>query len=184
MPSNRERSNSFVGTPQYLSPEIIARTGHTYSTDLWQLGLLVYEMIVGYPPFFHEDTQVVLKLITEARVFFPSNVKISQEGFDFIRCLLQKDPEKRISIQEAKNHAWFKNINWELLVQKAVPSPFVPPTKGDAWINGFDCDFTSEPAINSVSGSLQSNNNNNANSMQPKINFNDFNNFCHDEEEH
>lgn len=54
--SSRERSNSFVGTPQYLSPEIIARASHTYSTDLWQLGLLIYEMIIGYPPFFHEDT--------------------------------------------------------------------------------------------------------------------------------
>ncbi|KAL4484301.1 hypothetical protein ABPG72_006412 [Tetrahymena utriculariae] len=173
--ANRERTNSFVGTPQYISPEIIGRKSYTYPSDVWQFGLFVYEIIYGYPPFFHQQTQIVFQLIDECRIFFPQHIKISNECKDIITKILQKDPEKRLTLQQAKMHPWFRDMDWEKLAKKQIPSPYIPCTQGEEWIKGFDSDFTSEAPINSHEPEKISM------IKQSIINFNDLKDFCHED---
>ena len=91
---------SFCGTAEYLAPEMLANKGHDHTVDWWTLGILLYEMIVGIPPFFHKNKHLMYFLIQEAGVTFPTvekhNIYVSPEAQDLINSLLEKKSSKRI----------------------------------------------------------------------------------------
>lgn len=115
---------TFVGTPEYLSPEILCCEGHGKPADWWSLGVLLFEMVIGIPPFYHQNQSIMFQLIKDGEVKFPSSIKVSEELKDFVRKLMNKDPKKRLGsnrdAEEVKNHDWLNGFEWDKLVKKEV----------------------------------------------------------------
>ncbi|KAK8936865.1 Protein kinase PINOID 2 [Platanthera zijinensis] len=116
------RSKSFVGTHEYLAPEVISGTGHGSAVDWWTLGVFLYEMIYGRTPFRGEDNEKTIGNIMKQSLSFPLTAK------DLISKLLTKNPEKRIGgikgSAEIKRHDFFKGVNWALI--RTVKPPVIP----------------------------------------------------------
>lgn len=120
--------NFFVGTVDYSAPEIFKRAEFGAEHDVWALGCLIYELVIGYPPFYCRDTRkTVQKILTSTPDFkmFGSELK---ELKDLLSRMLIKDPKKRLkSLKEVKEHAWFsKNIDFKRVATFELPAPFEP----------------------------------------------------------
>jgi len=156
-----EMAQSFCGTPEYLAPEILNEVGHTFPVDWWALGILTYEMIVGFPPFYtgSSNNNKMYELIKTKPVFFPDAQKhgivMSDECKDFIKQCLEKDPHKRLGskngMEDIINHPWFADVDRQKLVSKQIVPEFKPKlTKNVFDVSNFDKMFTSEEAVHSV----------------------------------
>ena len=128
-----ELANSFCGTAEYLAPEMLIGNGHDYTVDWWALGILIYEMIVGIPPFFHRNKHRMYFLIREGPVNFPDPVRhkitVSPDAQDLIVKLLDKNRKTRLGangMEEILAHKWFQDIDREKLLAKQLPPPYVP----------------------------------------------------------
>nr|AML76291.1 putative LOV domain-containing protein [Pteromonas sp. BC-2016] len=119
------RANSFVGTEEYLAPEIINASGHSAPVDWWSFGILIYELIFGITPFRGVRRDETFDNIAKAPLRFPPKPVVSEACMDLITQLLVKDPAKRLGTrtgaEEIKEHAFFKGINWALLRNEAPP---------------------------------------------------------------
>lgn len=110
---------SFCGTAEYLSPEMLNNEGHDHTVDWWTLGILLYEMLVGIPPFFHKNKHRMYFLIKEANVTYPipekHNIYVSPDAQDLINKLLNKKKDKRIGggggVTEILKHPFFKDLD-------------------------------------------------------------------------
>ncbi|XP_028551979.1 probable serine/threonine protein kinase IREH1 isoform X2 [Dendrobium catenatum] len=124
----RRKKRSAVGTPDYLAPEILLGTGHGATADWWSVGVILFELLVGIPPFNAEHPQMIFDNILNRKIPWPQvPEEMSAEAQDLIDKLLTEDPNQRLGAKgasEVKQHAFFKNINWDTLArQKAA---FVP----------------------------------------------------------
>jgi len=122
------RSMSFVGTHEYLAPEIIRGEGHGSAVDWWTFGIFLYELLHGMTPFKGSSNRATLCNVVEQPLRFPDSPPVSNVARDLIRGLLVKDPLKRIATKrgasEIKQHPFFEGVNWAL-VRGAHP-PSVP----------------------------------------------------------
>lgn len=123
------RSMSFVGTHEYLAPEIVSGEGHGSAVDWWTLGVFVFELLYGVTPFKGPDHELTLANIVARALEFPKEPPISTTTRDLIACLLVKDPGQRLGstmgAAAIKRHPFFHGVNWALL-RCALP-PHVPP---------------------------------------------------------
>lgn len=121
-------AKSFCGSVAYLAPEMIKRTGHTRSVDWYLFGVLIYEMLIGTPPYYSSCRDQLFNNIQTGRLRFPKQV--STIARDLIKCLLHRDPSKRLGsgagdAEEVKSHMFFKDTNWaEVLSKNVTPAPF------------------------------------------------------------
>ncbi|KAK8503970.1 hypothetical protein V6N13_021745 [Hibiscus sabdariffa] len=127
----RPKKRSAVGTPDYLAPEILLGTGHGATADWWSVGVILFEMIVGIPPFNAEHPQIIFDNILNRKIPWPrAPEEMSLEAKDLIDGLLTEDPHQRLGARgasEVKQHIFFKDINWDTLArQKAA---FVPSSE-------------------------------------------------------
>ncbi|XP_044477087.1 probable serine/threonine protein kinase IREH1 isoform X2 [Mangifera indica] len=127
----RSKKRSAVGTPDYLAPEILLGTGHGTTADWWSVGVILFELIVGIPPFNAEHPQQIFDNILNRKIPWPSvSGEMSPEAQDLIDRLLTEDPHQRLGAggaSEVKQHIFFKDINWDTLArQKAA---FVPTSE-------------------------------------------------------
>ncbi|XP_065866550.1 serine/threonine-protein kinase UCNL [Euphorbia lathyris] len=124
--SSGERSNSFVGTEEYVSPEVVRGDGHEFAVDWWALGILTYEMLYGTTPFKGKNRKETFRNILMKK---PEFIGQRNELTDLIERLLEKDPTKRLGYQrgacEIKEHVFFKRLRWDLLTEVLRP-PFIP----------------------------------------------------------
>ncbi|KAL3620417.1 hypothetical protein CASFOL_035329 [Castilleja foliolosa] len=121
-----ERLNSFVGTDEYIAPEIIRGDGHEFSVDWWALGVLCYEMMFGATPFKGSNRNDTYRNILFAEPAFPGKPNALT---DLIRKLLDKEPTRRLGYRrgasEIKEHEFFRGLRWDLLTEISRP-PFLP----------------------------------------------------------
>ncbi|DAZ95225.1 TPA: hypothetical protein N0F65_003460 [Lagenidium giganteum] len=128
---NRQVAFSTVGTPDYIAPEVLAQKGYGKECDWWSLGVILYECLVGYTPFYaDEPMQTCRKIINWRQTFaFPpeAKAKLSPECMDFVRRLVC-NADNRLgtnSLQELQQHPWFRGLDWNNL--RNMQSPYVPP---------------------------------------------------------
>ncbi|CAI5742920.1 unnamed protein product [Hyaloperonospora brassicae] len=117
------------GTPDYLAPEIILGAPHGPPVDYWALGIILYEMMVGFPPFNDDTVDAIFGNILERQILWPDGEKcLSFEAVDLIDKLLDSNPETRMGWEGIKEHPFFEGINWDTILE-SVP-PFVPTLEG------------------------------------------------------
>ncbi|RDY08802.1 Serine/threonine-protein kinase KIPK1, partial [Mucuna pruriens] len=118
------RSNSFVGTHEYLAPEIIKEEGHGAAVDWWTFGVFLYELLYGRTPFKGSNNEETLANVVLQSLRFPEGPFVSFQAKDLIRGLLVKEPENRLGSEkgaaEIKQHPFFEGLNWAL-IRCAVP---------------------------------------------------------------
>nr|AML77156.1 putative LOV domain-containing protein [Portulaca suffrutescens] len=123
------QSNSFVGTEEYIAPEIITGAGHTSAIDWWALGILLYEMLYGRTPFRGKNRQKTFANILHKDLTFPSSIPVSLAARLLINALLNRDPASRLGsggVEEIKQHPFFRGINWPLIRCMNPPPLEVP----------------------------------------------------------
>ncbi|KAH7443090.1 hypothetical protein KP509_02G018800 [Ceratopteris richardii] len=124
------RSLSFVGTHEYLAPEIIGGHGHGSTVDWWTMGVFLYELLFGTTPFKGSSNEKTLKNIINKELAFPEDTDDLElsNAKNLIQCLLEKDPSKRLGFSkgaaEIKQHSFFKDVNWALI--RCAQPPEVP----------------------------------------------------------
>ena len=143
MKSKKRRAFAFstVGTPDYIAPEVIRQKGYGQEIDWWSLGVIMFEMMIGYPPFFSESSTETCKKILDWRktLNIRPEANISKEAEDILRKLIS-DPETRLGTNgadEIKNHPFFKGIDWNHIKETLIP-PFIPELKNNYDTKYFD----------------------------------------------
>ncbi|XP_042398230.1 phototropin-1A-like [Zingiber officinale] len=123
-------SNSFVGTEEYIAPEIITGAGHTSAVDWWALGILLYEMLYGYTPFRGKSRQKTFANVLHKDLRFPGSISASLPAKQLIYRLLHRDPRNRLGschgANDVKQHPFFRGINWALVRCMNPPKLVVP----------------------------------------------------------
>ncbi|CAK7357372.1 unnamed protein product [Dovyalis caffra] len=138
--NRRTLAYSTVGTPDYIAPEVLLKKGYGMECDWWSLGAIMYEMLVGYPPFYSEEPMSTCRKIVNWRshLKFPEEAKLSVEAKDLIRKLLC-NVEQRLGTKgahEIKAHPWFKGIEWDRLYQ--IEAAFKPEVKNELDTQNFE----------------------------------------------
>ncbi|KAF2634757.1 Pkinase-domain-containing protein [Massarina eburnea CBS 473.64] len=130
---------TLCGTPDYLAPEVVASKGYNKSVDWWSLGILIFEMLCGFTPFWDGGSPMkIYENILKGRVKYPPY--IHHDAQDLLQKLITPDLTKRLGnlhggSRDVMNHPWFAEVTWERLQKKDIDAPYVPPVRagvGDA----------------------------------------------------
>ncbi|XP_022982350.1 serine/threonine-protein kinase tricorner [Cucurbita maxima] len=137
--NRRKLAFSTVGTPDYIAPEVLLKKGYGMECDWWSLGAIMYEMLVGYPPFYSDDPITTCRKIVhwKNQLKFPEDAKLSIEAKDLI-CRLLCDVEHRLGTGGAyqiKSHPWFKDVIWDRLYE--MEAAFKPEVNGELDTQNF-----------------------------------------------
>lgn len=142
-----QTTKTFCGTPDYIAPEIILYQPYGKSVDWWAYGVLLYEMLVGQPPFDGEDEEELFSAITDHNVSYPKS--LSKEAKEACKGFLTKNPAKRLGCssqgeEDVRSHPFFRRIIWEKIENREVQPPFIPKIRHRKDVSNFDKQFTSE----------------------------------------
>ncbi|XP_062116379.1 serine/threonine-protein kinase AtPK1/AtPK6-like [Humulus lupulus] len=146
------RSNSMCGTTEYMAPEILQSKGHNKDADWWSVGILLYEMLTGQPPYTHENRKKLQEKIIKEKMKLPPY--LTSGAHSLLKGLLQKEPSRRLGSgptggDEIKAHKWFQTINWKKLEAREITPKFKPEVNGKDCIANFDKCWTVMPLVDS-----------------------------------
>ncbi|MES1915893.1 MAG: hypothetical protein MHM6MM_007777, partial [Cercozoa sp. M6MM] len=135
--SRRMLAYSTVGTPDYIAPEVFAQTGYGKECDWWSLGVIMYECLMGYPPFYADDPMSTCRNIVRWRqtLKFDPQIAISPDAMDLIRRLIC-DVSERATFEEIQAHPFFKDLDWDSVRQQTAP--IVPRIDSEVDTRHFD----------------------------------------------
>ena len=156
--NNNSSAKSFCGSVAYLAPEVLRRQGHGKSVDWYLVGVLLYEMLVGIPPYFSSNKDQMFKNIKNGPLKMPE--RLTAETKDFIVKLLNKNPSKRLGAgkkdaEELKTHDFFKGVNWEDVIQRkqVMPKAVVREVKRNSSVNLRDIVYGEYAGVGEVASS-------------------------------
>lgn len=132
------KTYTLCGTPEYIAPEVLLNKGHGKGVDWWTLGILLYEMMAGQPPFVDDDPMGIYQ---QGKVTFPRH--FDRNAKSLIKKLLVADLTKRYgclkgAADDIKKHKWFQGFDWEQLLNRQLQAPVVPAVAGEADTSNFD----------------------------------------------
>ncbi|KAL8858493.1 MAG: hypothetical protein Q9178_004991 [Gyalolechia marmorata] len=125
---------TLCGTPDYLAPEVVSSKGYNKSVDWWSLGILIFEMLCGFTPFWDAGSPIkIYENILKGKVKYPPY--IHPDAQDLLQRLITPDLTKRLGnlhagSKDVMNHTWFAEVTWERLARKDIDAPYVPPVQG------------------------------------------------------
>ncbi|KAK4991079.1 cAMP-dependent protein kinase catalytic subunit [Elasticomyces elasticus] len=125
---------TLCGTPDYLAPEVVSSKGYNKSVDWWSLGILIFEMLCGFTPFWDSGSPLkIYENILKGRVKYPPY--IHPDAQDLLGRLITSDLTKRLGnlhggSKDVMQHPWFAEVTWERLAKKDIDAPYVPPVRG------------------------------------------------------
>jgi len=135
------RTYTLCGTPEYIAPEVLLNKGHGKPVDWWTLGILIYEMIVGQPPFCDEEPMGIYQKILAGKIYFPKY--FDKNAKTLVKKLLTADLSKRYGNLKAGpddiiKHKWFSSLSWDKLLAKQIPAPYKPQMKNEQDVSNFE----------------------------------------------
>ncbi|XP_055813160.1 uncharacterized protein LOC129882750 [Solanum dulcamara] len=153
--NRRTLAYSTVGTPDYIAPEVLLKKGYGMECDWWSLGAIMYEMLVGYPPFYSDDPMSTCRKIVnwKSHLKFPEEAKLSSEAEDLISKLLCHVTQRLGSkgADEIKVHPWFRGIDWDRIYH--IDAAFIPEVTDELDTQNFEKFEESETRSQSASRS-------------------------------
>ncbi|KAF9802368.1 hypothetical protein SFRURICE_009050 [Spodoptera frugiperda] len=143
-------THTFCGTIEYMAPEILTRSGHGKAVDWWSLGALMYDMLIGQPPFTGDNRTKTIEKILKGKLMLPAY--LTQDARDLIRRLMKRSETQRLGSQGAagiRGHAFFKHVHWDDVFNRRVEPPIKPRLTSDDDVSQFDTRFTLQTPIDS-----------------------------------